>query len=75
MLFTSVRVWTIQNCLTSTVLSPTGTIQWSFGVLEERLKVSKTVAGTQKLHCIVPVGENTVEVRQFSDSPQSTLKE
>ncbi|KAL5515976.1 hypothetical protein EMCRGX_G001232 [Ephydatia muelleri] len=24
---------------------------------EERLKVCKTVAGTQKLHCIVPVGE------------------
>ena len=36
-------------------------------VLEARLKVSKTVAGTQKLHCIGPVGENTVEVRQFSN--------
>ena len=39
---------------------------------EERLKVCKTVAGTQKLHCIVPVGERTLlKSDNFSDSPHS----
>ena len=40
-------------------------------LLEEMLKTSKTVPGTQQLHTIVPVGENIVEVRQFSNSPNS----
>ena len=40
-------------------------------LLKERLKMSKTVPGTQKLHSVVPVGENIVEVRQFSNSPYS----
>ena len=31
-------------------------------LLEERLKTSKTVPGTQELHRIVPVGENIVEI-------------
>ena len=32
-------------------------------LLEEMLKTSKTVLGTQQLHRIVLVGENIVEVR------------
>ena len=40
-------------------------------LLEEMLKTSKTVPGTQQLHTIVPVGENIVEVRPFSNSPNS----
>eukprot|EP00731_Ephydatia_muelleri_P003574 Em0001g3574a len=35
-------------------------------LLEERLKASRTVPGTQKLHSFVPLSNNTVEVKSFS---------
>ena len=38
---------------------------------EERLARSRTVAGTQKLHCFIPVSANTVEVKLFSSSTVS----
>ena len=37
----------------------------------ERLAKSRTVLGTQKLHCFIPVLANTVEVKQFSSSTVS----
>ena len=40
-------------------------------LLEERLARSRTVAGTQKLHCFTPVSANTVEVKLFSSSTVS----
>ena len=40
-------------------------------LLEERLARSRTVAGTQKLHCFIPVSANTVEVKLFSSSTVS----
>eukprot|EP00731_Ephydatia_muelleri_P035604 Em0140g7a len=40
-------------------------------LLEERLARSRTVAGTQKLHCSIPVPANTVEVKLFSCSTVS----
>ena len=40
-------------------------------LLEEWLARSRTVAGTQKLHCFIPVSANTVEVKLFSSSTMS----
>ena len=43
-------------------------------LLEERLARSRTVAGTQKLHCFIPVSANAVEVKLFSSSSVSKRK-
>eukprot|EP00731_Ephydatia_muelleri_P034712 Em0073g9a len=43
-------------------------------LLEERLKASRTVPGTQKLHSFVPLSNNTVEVKSFSNSGQSRIE-
>ena len=37
-------------------------------ILEDRLSRSRTVPGTQKLHCFIPVSTNTVEVKLYSSS-------
>ena len=42
--------------------------------LEERLKASRTVPGTQKLHCFVLISNNTVEVKSFSSRVNLELK-
>ena len=36
--------------------------------LEQRLARSRTVPGTQKLHCFIPTSVHTVEVKLFSSS-------
>ena len=43
-------------------------------LLEEWLKASRTVPGNQKLHCFVPISNNTVEVKSFSSSGQSIIE-
>lgn len=40
-------------------------------LLQERLKTSRTVPGTQKIHSVVPVATNLIEVRPFSYSTSS----
>ena len=41
--------------------------------LEERLKVSRTISGTQKLHCFIPLSNTKILTKSFSKS--STAKE
>lgn len=38
-------------------------------LLEERFASSRSIPGTQKLHCFVPVSEHSVVARVFSSSP------
>ncbi|KAL5491066.1 hypothetical protein EMCRGX_G016283 [Ephydatia muelleri] len=40
-------------------------------LLQEQLKTSRTVPGTQKIHSVVPVATNLIEVRPFSYSTSS----
>ena len=41
--------------------------------LEERLKISRTIPGTQKLHCFIPLSNTKILTKSFSNS--STAKE
>ena len=40
-------------------------------LLDGRLARSRTVPGTQKLHCFIPISPNTLEVKLFSSSTVS----
>ena len=43
-------------------------------LLEARLRMSRTVPGTLKLHSFIPLSTNTVEVKQFSTSNTSRIE-
>ena len=43
-------------------------------LLEERMQKARTVPGTQRLHCFIPLSTETVEVRQFSTSTISRVE-
>eukprot|EP00731_Ephydatia_muelleri_P023095 Em0015g678a len=43
--------------------------------LEQRLARSRTVPGTQKLHCFIPTSAHTVEVKLFSYTPSFVYPE
>ena len=36
--------------------------------LEERLKISRTIPGTQKLHCFIPLSNTKILTKTFSNS-------
>ena len=43
-------------------------------LLTERYKYCRTVPGTRSLHCIIPITNTSVEVRQFSLSPVKRIE-
>ena len=59
--------WGAEN-LTSLHFKYSTTIDYSEECLEERLKVSRTIPGIQKLHCFIPLSNSIVLTKKFSNS-------